>query len=318
MKTEYKILWIDDALNLVRGDIRNIERFLLSKKVDLAVEKVSVAAGNSVFDDNVFTNAFEDGELDFVLIDLNMPDVKGDDVISYIRNDLNDYYTPIVFYSGDGIEHLTSSIDSKNSDVAIEKYLDGIFFCHRDDITLKMTNLMSSKIDREHKIKAVRGMLMENVSDLDVKIIEALRLSFEHIEENKKSTVLAKIIKKFNDRKNGSVKTVEDLSEASYEDSIEYILDNLRKTDQHFRAEILRYILRYTSDFKGFGEILSTFYNPKEDQPSLNCFRNDYAHKTEEELEGIHNHENNLLIKSEVKKHKENLRKIIAMRTTDE
>lgn len=318
MKTEYRILWIDDALNLVRGDIRNIERFLSSKEVELNVEKVSVSAGNSVFDDEIFTGAFESGELDFVLIDLNMPDVSGDDVISYIRNDLGDYYTPIVFYSGDGIDGLNASINTKNNDVAFEKYLDGIFFCHRDDITFKMTNLMSSKIDKEHKIKAVRGMLMENVSDLDVRIIEALRFSFEYISEDKKDKVLALIRKRFNNRSDKSEKIVKDLSDASYEESLNYILDDLKKTDQHFRAEVLREILRYTPESVDFGSTLSGFYNSSDGKPSLNSFRNHYAHKTEEELVGIHTDGNNLLIKSEVKKHKENLKRIISMRVPDE
>jgi CheY-like chemotaxis protein len=314
MKTEYTILWIDDDLAQVRGDIRNITRFLLSNQVDLNIEKIEVSAGISVVEDGVFTGAFERGELDFVLIDLNMPDLNGDEIISHIRKNLKDYYTPIVFYSGDGIVKLSDSINSKNSGVSLDNYLDGIFYCHRDDITYKLTNLMTSKIERDHKIKAVRGMLIENVSLIDVNIIEALRGSFAHINENKKSKILAKIKQRFNSRNTNSAQNLSEINKLSYDEAVTYILDDLQKTDQNFRAEILRLILKHTDGCKENGEILSTFYNCTPEMPSLSKIRNKYAHQTEAELSDFHSKNNNLHIKSEVRKHKGNMTKIISLR----
>ncbi|MEY8212697.1 MAG: response regulator [Gammaproteobacteria bacterium] len=318
MKTEYRILWIDDLPTSVRGDVRNIKRFLKTKEVTLNLKQIKVTAGNNVIENDEFLDFFNSDELDFLLIDLNMPDINGVEVISYIRSTLGDYYTPIVFYTSDASENLPELIQKENNGVGIEKYLDGIFFCHRDDISNKVINLMTSKLNREHKIKAVRGMLIESVSDLDVEIIEGLRNSFEHIESGRKATILAKIKQKFGSKKATSEQTVNDLSDASYEDAINYILDDLRKTNQHFRAEILRDILKYTNGATEQGTILSTFYNPKPDKLSLNCFRNNYAHKTAAELEGIHSGENNLFIKAEVRKHKKNMSEIISRNAQNE
>jgi len=318
VKTEYRILWIDDRPTTVRGDIRDITRFLKNKEVSLNLKQIGVKAGTNVIGNDDFLDFFNSDELDFLLVDMNMPEITGIEVIRYVRSTLKDYYTPIVFYTNDDSKDLPELIRSQNEGVAIEQYLDGIFFCHRDDISSKVINLMISKLNREHKVKAVRGMLIENVSDLDVDIIEGLRNSFEQIKTDKKTTVLSKIKQKFKSRNTASGKIVDDLSSASYEDAIKYILSDLRKTDQHFRAEILREILKYTNGANEKGEILSTFYNPKSGKLSLNCFRNKYAHKTAAELQGIHSDENNLFIKSEVRKHKENMSEIISLNAQNE
>jgi len=318
VKTEYRILWIDDRPTSVRGDIRNITRFLNTKEVSLNLKQINVTAGNNVIANEEFLDFFNSYELDFLLVDLNMPEISGIEVIRYVRSTLKDYYTPIVFYTNDDSKDLPELIQSQNEGVSIEQYLDGIFFCHRDDISNKIINLMTSKLNREHKIKAVRGMLIENVSDLDVDIIEGLRNSFEHIKSDKKATILAKIKQKFGSRNTTSEQIVNDLLNASYEEAISYILNDLRKTDQHFRAEILREILRHTVGATGHGSVLSTFYNPKPEKPSLNCFRNNYAHKTEEELQETHSDENNLFIKAEVRKHKKNMGEIISIRASNE
>ena len=91
MKTEYKILWIDDNIKYVRGDIRTITRFLSDYGVDLSLKTLEVDAENTIVDNSEFIKSLEEGGLDFLLIDLNMPGLNGIEVISHIRTTLKDY-----------------------------------------------------------------------------------------------------------------------------------------------------------------------------------------------------------------------------------
>lgn len=317
MKTEYNIVWVDDHIDYIRGDERDIRRYLSSKEVELKVIHIEVISKNSIIDNQDFIDGINQGNIDFLLIDFNMPGLNGVTVIEYIRTVVKDYHTPIVFYSSDNTQNLPDLINVKNQDVNFDNTLDGVFFCHRDFIRDKVINLMDSLLLREHKVNAVRGMLMEKVSEIDVSVMKAIAETYTHVFEDSKDTVLALIRRKFNSRKKGSAKVVTDLNGEDYEHTISYILDNPRKTDNHFRAEILREILRHIDDFKTQGHVLSGFYNPKGGKPSLNCYRNMYAHQTEDELGENHSEENNLFIKAESRKHKDNIYEILSIKGID-
>ncbi len=313
MKTQYRILWIDDRLSTVRGDIRNIENFLLDNEILLNLQKVDASAETSVIEAPEFLHFFDKDEVDFLLVDLNMPNIDGIGVINFIRTELQDYYTPIIFYSNDATKDLPQLIRDKNNGAGVNDFLDGIYYCHRDYIGTKVINLMESKLRRENQIKAVRGMIIENVSDLDVDILHSLRVSFNQINVAGKAKVLSKVNGKFRSKRNTSKQVFEDNENATYEEVISYILENPRKTDQQFRAEVLREILKHTDNCKEFSDTLLEFYNCKPERTSLNGIRNKYAHQTEAELESTHCEKNNLFIKSEVRRHKENMNKIISL-----
>ena len=315
MKTEYKILWIDDYIRSVRGDIRRIESFLKKNEVELDLQTISVNADNKITEQDEFNNYLIDGNLDFLLIDYNMPTLNGVEVIEYIRTDLKDYHTPIVFYSSDNKQNLSALINSKNTGAQFDKYLDGIFFCHREDIASKLINLMESLLKREHKIKAVRGMLMEKVSEIDVAIIEAIKKLYLETDSAKYTKLQRHIVSKFHRKKKQIEKIFSDIEDSSYEESVAYILDNIRITDNHFRSELLREILKGIDALKDNGDVLSGFYNNKDGRLCLNCYRNDYAHKTEKELADIHSEEGNLFIKSESRIHKNNINDILTYKT---
>ncbi len=312
MKTEYKILWVDDNISYVRGDIRRIRNFLRRKEVELDLRIINVNADNKITEQDEFNNYLLDGNLDFLLIDYNMPTLNGIEVTEYIRTDLKDYHTPIVFYSSDIKQNLSALINKQNTNTQFDKYLDGIFFCHREDIASKLINLMESLLKREHKIKAVRGMLIQKVSEIDVAIIEAIKKLYLETDSEKYSKLKSHIVKKFNQRKKQAEAIISAIEDSSYEESVAYILDNIRITDNHFRSELLREILKGIAALKDNGDVLSGFYNNKDGKPSLNCYRNDYAHKTEEELADIHSEEGNLFIKSESRKHKNNINDILS------
>jgi CheY-like chemotaxis protein len=316
MKTEYRMLWIDDRLSAVRGDIRNIENFLLENEILLTLQKIDASSDISVINTPEFLDFFNKDEVDFLLVDLNMPNIDGIGVINFIRTELQDYYTPIIFYSNDATKDLPQLIREKNSGAGVNDFLDGIYYCHRDYIGTKVINLMESKLKRENQIKSVRGMIIENVSGLDVDILHSIKIACSNIKDEGKAQVLSKVKSKLRSKRNSSKKVYEDNENATYEEIVSYIIENPRKTDQLFRAEILREILKYTDDCKELSDILLEFYNCTQDRTSLSGIRNKYAHQTEEELQDIHSEKNNLFIKAEVRKHKENMTTIITKNST--
>ncbi|MBW3697965.1 response regulator [Vibrio sp. T187] len=312
MKTEYNILWIDDNFRLVRGDVRNLTTHLKKEEISLNVIDFNPEAGTKITEEPKFISSFEQYELDFILVDYNMPELDGVEVIAHVRKVLNDYHTPIVFYSNEENIDLTDLINNENKGVAFDEYLDGVFFCHRDYITRKMTNLIDSQLKREGKISAVRGMLMEKVSDIDVLVFEVLKKLSLDVDESKHNKLSTFINEKLSRRERSAGRVVQDVSVMNYPDMINYIVENPRITDSHFRSELLRKVLDNIDNKKQHGNILSDFYNVKDGNLSLNCFRNRYAHQTEVELSDIHTPENCLRIKSESKRHKENLSESIS------
>jgi CheY-like chemotaxis protein len=316
MKNEYKILWIDDDHANVRGDVRNIRSFLNDHGIDLIINQVEVTPDNCPTREASFSEAVSDIDLDMVFIDFNMPE-QGDAIIGHIRKNLQHYHLPILFYTGDKEPEKVLTKIFSDSLLAESNFLsisDGIYFCDRDHIYEKAKLILTSLLEKDNKPQRGRGLLMDKVSEIDAKIIQALRKLCLDVPETKQKHVLALICKKLENRKDKSRKLYESIQNKSYSDAIESLLSDDLSIDTHFRSETLREMLRYIEGKTENGTILSNFYNPPKDQPltkSLIALRNDYAHKTGEKINETHDKEKCKYIRTETKRHLFNVKQLL-------
>lgn len=316
MKTEYKILWIDDEHHYVRGDVRNIRSFLNDYGIELVVNTIEVTPDNCPTKDPSFSDSISDIDLDMVFIDFNMPE-DGDVVISHIRKTLHHYHLPILFYTGDKEPEKKLTKIFSESLVEESNFLnisDGIYFCDREHIAEKAKLILTSLLAKDSKPQRGRGLLMDRVSEIDAKIIASLKQHWNDVPEADRNGVLKKVLRKLENRKSRSQALFENMDGKTYEEVINHLISDDRAIDTHFRAEMLREMLRYIADKASIGKTLSSFYNSSSDSAEPRCLvdlRNDYAHKTANEINTSHDEGQCKYIRTETRRHLLNLKQLL-------
>ena len=318
MKTEYKVLWIDDDHDRVRGDRRSIKTFLDEYGIELIVNEIEVTDDNCPTQEVSFSDAISDLDLDMVFIDFNMPE-QGDKIISHIRKELHHYHLPILFYTGDDEpEKILPKIftESLVADPSFLNISDGIYFCVRDHIFDKAKLILTSLLTKEKTPQRVRGLLMDRVSEIDAKIMQAFTPLWGKVPDEHKEKIRGKIIEKLTSRQRNSKIALDGATTKSYDDLEPFMSDKSnRSIDTHFRAEILREILRHIEDSKALGDTLSSFYNrPLAGSGQTDCLvnlRNDYAHKTAAEILDNHDDERCKFIRTETRSQLKNCKAIL-------
>ncbi|CUV65987.1 hypothetical protein BN3087_550003 [Sulfurovum sp. enrichment culture clone C5] len=185
MKLEYKILWLDDNIDAFIEDrhINKIKNFL--EEEGFEAEIITVKQVNDFFDklDNSF---------DLILTDFHMNDMNGDEVVKKIRKESH-IFTEILFY--------TAQADLKNTDK-----LDRISFLqttnnHHKQVVAKVKSLIGLTIQKFHDIVVMRGMIMNETSDMDNQKLEMIKkyINTNNVFEtnNLKNEILEKINEHF-------------------------------------------------------------------------------------------------------------------------
>lgn len=312
MKTDYKILWIDDNHDSVRGDVRSIRSFLENYGIELIVNQILVTPDHCPTQEETFANAIADIDLDMVFVDFNMPE-QGDKIINHIRKTLHHYHLPILFYTGDDSpekilpEHIAASNKSESNPLNIS---DGIYFCDRDHISEKANMILTSLLKKENKAQNGRGLLMDRVSEIDAKLISALRELWKQVPDNKRAKVIKSLSDRVDSSKKRSAKIAEDIAGKSYDESLTYLLEDIRRWDTFARANVLREILRCIDGKQAYGDVLSGLYD-NNNINNLIGMRNIYAHKASSEIVDDHNDERCKFIRTETRWHLNNLKTLL-------
>ena len=155
MKLIYKILWIEDQMNSIRGKKRVISNYIKDEKgFELEINEILT------FEQFKETVGFESlKDYDLVLVDLNLDDDEsgdGNKIIEEIRN--NDIYTEIIFYSS----HYAHLID-----LLKENRTEGIFTSERNQIDTKAKKIIDVTLHKIQDVNNLRGLIMAEVAELD-------------------------------------------------------------------------------------------------------------------------------------------------------
>lgn len=311
MKTDYKILWIDDDHHYLRGDRRNIESFLDNYGIRLQIIQITVTNDQCPTQEESFSNAVADIDLDMVFVDFNMPE-QGDKIIKHIRQDLHHYHLPILFYTSDTDAQATlqrSILALNGEEDSALAISDGIYFCDRDHITDKSKMILTSLLKKEARPQQGRGLLMDRVSEIDARMIESINSLWLRVPAEKRPAVQKELQDRLDNKLKQACNIRKELRGMSYDGIGQYLTDNSTKIDTFARAKILREMLRAIPDFNTNGDVLSDFCNGTN---NLNALRNSYAHKTSNQISTDHNDERCKYIRTETRRHLENLDLILA------
>ncbi len=158
MKLEYKILWLDDNIEAFIEDehIDEIEKYITNQGFDTTIDTKDKSED--------FFSALDE-TYDLILTDYHMDGLNGDEVVEKIREE--SIFTEILFY--------TAGADLKDT-----QKLDRISFLetianHEAEVVEKTKKLIDLTIKKFQDIVVMRGMIMQETSDLDMQKVEILK-----------------------------------------------------------------------------------------------------------------------------------------------
>lgn len=158
MKIKYNILWVENERDWLDSIVDDIKDFVEDLGFQFSYE---VASGKSEISDY--------NKYDLILMDLNLAsEPTGDEIIREIR--AMDIYTDVVFYSASGI----AAIRAKGR----EKELEGVYYSGRNkELFLgKVQGVIMTTIRKTQDLTNLRGLVMAEVSELDVMMGEILSI----------------------------------------------------------------------------------------------------------------------------------------------
>ena len=181
MNLSYKILWFEDAIRWAQPLVQDIKAY---------VEDMGFAFLEPVFErDNSNIDNINYEEFDLILMDYNLSgNEKGDILINKIRE--HNFFSEIVFYSEIGAPKLRQAV--------LEKELDGVYCSDRqpDSFILKVQEVIKTTVKKVLDLNTMRGIVMAETSDIDVKMLDIISIYANRLEEENKNIFLEKRRKK--------------------------------------------------------------------------------------------------------------------------
>ncbi|MBU1657788.1 response regulator [bacterium] len=193
MKLEYKILWLDDHIEEFIADrhIQSVEKFL--EEEGFEGEIVAVKSISDFFDklDNSF---------DLILTDFHMKEMNGDEVVKKIRRDSH-IFTEILFYTAQGGLTNTDKLD-RISFLQTTKN-------HHKQVVDKVKDLISLTVQKFHDIVVMRGMIMNETSDMDNQKLEMIKQYINNLDIEKTKDLKLDILNQINEHFNQKLECID-------------------------------------------------------------------------------------------------------------
>lgn len=165
MNVSFKILWFEDE-----PDWAGMEKMrIISILKEHELKPIIHMKTGEDFD----IREIQGNEYDLILVDYMLEDdTKGDEIVSAIRQ--NSILTDVLFYSSQEL-NMISAIAKKFPAI------DGVYFTQRDYtiFTEKAKRLISKIVRRSEDIVNLRGFVLDNSSDFELRIKEILNFCWE-------------------------------------------------------------------------------------------------------------------------------------------
>lgn len=175
MNTRFKILWFEDEIAWFRMEKKHIEEIL--EKYWL-IPEINRKDGDDFNIDELIGNDY-----DLILLDYKLASGQtGDTIVAAIRN--NNILTDVLFYSSEEEQMMEALL-------AVKPYVDGVYLTKRDYkvFTEKAGNLIDKIIRRSEDLVNLRGFVMDEVSDFEVRIKDVLNDVWDRLTEEERASL---------------------------------------------------------------------------------------------------------------------------------
>lgn len=264
MNTIFKILWFEDEQTWYNMEKLRVEGIL---NTHYLIPEIVRKSGDDFNIDELTGNDF-----DLILMDFKLADeVTGDTIVAALRE--SSILTDILFYSSEE-DAMLAAIRTKMPPI------DGVYLTKRDYAIFaeKVGKVIKKIVKRSEDIVNLRGFVLDNTSDFELRIKEILNLCWQKFDDAQKSSLTEDLLKLLDSKKAWVTKQVE---AAKSKSSIFESANN----DEHLLS-----ISDRLDIFQTFLPILSTTYDlPATACPSdfkqyyidkVNVYRNKLGHIT--------------------------------------
>ena len=207
MKIKYKILWIDDNLNEIQDLKTNFKNKLKNLGFILDVEEK--ASLDSIELSSLKTQLENYNPYDIIIFDYdlgnNSNDSNGDSIAYELRTSI---YTDMIFYSG-----TKGSVLRK---ILYDKEIEGVYTIDRSNFVDDAWPIIEDQIKRICDINNMRGVLLDEMSKIDLLMRKRCQTEFSNLDEPRKTKELIKYKEKLNTRKNSIINQVEHCTNDSF------------------------------------------------------------------------------------------------------
>ena len=168
-------------------------------------------------------------EYDLILMDYKLAeDVTGDSIVTAIRE--NDILTDILFYSSEE-ENMLTAIRTKMPPI------DGVYLTKRDHtiFTEKIEKIIRKIVKRSEDIVNLRGFVLDNTSDFELRIKEILNICWGKFNDDQKASLTNKLSQLLEGKKSRTTKLIEKAKKSevtfSYANNDDYLLSMADRLD---------------------------------------------------------------------------------------
>lgn len=195
MNTVFKILWFEDEVSWYNMEKLRINAILQEHYLNPEI----VRKDGDDFDITELTG----NNYDLILMDYKLAEgTTGDTVVSAIRK--NNILTDILFYSS----------EEQNMLAAISKRMppiDGVYLTKRDYtiFTEKAERLINKIVKRSEDIVNLRGFVLDNTSDFELRIKEILNICWQKFNDEQRDSLTEKTHTLLDSKKSWIFKQVE-------------------------------------------------------------------------------------------------------------
>lgn len=299
MKTEYKIVWIDDDFESVEEDVSAVRNFLDGHGITANIQEL--AFDGDVDDIGLIKESVNDPDLDLIVVDFLMGTKNGSEIINTIRNSEH-IFLPVVFYSSVGVENLADEVSSQG--------LDGVYLSPRNGVRNKIQLVITSLIRKEQSSKRTRGLLMEGVSEIDATFGDLLEKIWERLSVMERDK-LREYFKKKVDSKCKALQKAVDTFPSNESDfwshaRSQFVSGNY---DTMFRWQVILWGLKTSRVDSEMQSIFRELFERDDSEPLIKL-RNKYGHLTRLQIEAIHNDSLCVHIRKELRRQSQNLKAI--------
>lgn len=321
MRLKYNILCIDneiDSLGSMKSHIHavndnvGVETFFIDLPV-VAGARESQKDFKERIEKELNEKYASAGSFDLILIDLHMQDegdslpdpLNGADFVGMVRD--HTMYKPIVFYSGGNPPADDTARNQLHEAIeAAGIWGKNLMVCPRNDLPSFIEKLMIEMHQEEHKINNVRGLLMDQISEIDALYIEAIKKLWPLIPAEKEEVVLRKVKERAKNSVKRSIKACKSVRDIAFDELPEKFICDYKICDLNSRAMILKTVLEQFNNRATFSNVLLDFYDTNKTTPdiALMHIRNNYAHNLANNL--THNSNRCKYIRQETRKHLKN------------
>ena len=291
MKTDYRILWVDDEIESVETDIDDIKDFFDEYGIEANIIKLPGGPDTNIHED--IKDELEGHEIDLIVVDYMMGKMNGSELISAIRK-TDHIFLPVVFYSTSGPEELRKQ--------AAKSSLDGVYISSREHVKEKIEEVAKSLLRKEQTSKRTRGLLVEGVSELDANFGALFISLWDQLKEGQQKK-LVEYFKKKLDKKlrkmDKLIKSLPDTHPEFREEMKSYFVSD--RYDTVTRWGILKKLFELLEIKGPQVDIFCRLYISEKGERPLIPMRNDYGHKTRSKLEEDHDEDTCIAIRRELR-----------------